>query len=151
MNGTASVGWTRTLPSRADPPQKRERLAVAAEHHVLAVVDELAGLAVGEGGRASAELRPRIEDEHAHAALGQQRRRAQPGEPAADDDHGADPGLTGLAIAGSDSAGLRMTRSGRQRSQVDAAISARRGRGIRTTRREYVVVARARSGRGSRE
>ena len=47
--------------------QKRERLGVAAEQHVLAVVDELAGLAIGERRRAAAEPRARLEHEHARA------------------------------------------------------------------------------------
>ncbi len=75
---------------RADPLQKRERLAVAAEHRVLTVVDQLAGVAVLERRRASAEPRPRIEDEHANAAFREQRRGTQPREAAADDDHRGD-------------------------------------------------------------
>ena len=59
----------RTWSSGADVAQERERLGVAAEQHVLAVVDELAGLAIGKRRRPAAQARPRLEHEHARAAL----------------------------------------------------------------------------------
>ena len=49
---------------RADLSQERERLVVAAEQHVLAVVDALARLRIGERGRAAAEHGLRFEHEH---------------------------------------------------------------------------------------
>ena len=64
---TPSCGCRRTLSIGADLAQKRERLGVAAEQHVLAVVDELAGLAIGERRRAAAEPAARLEHEHARA------------------------------------------------------------------------------------
>ena len=68
----------------ADAAQEAERLVVAAEEHVLAVVHALAGGRIGERRRAAAERRPRLEHQHARAALGQRRRGAQPGEAGAD-------------------------------------------------------------------
>ena len=53
---------------------------------MLAVVDELAGLAIVERRRAAAEPAARLEHEHARAPGGQPDGRAQPGEPGADDD-----------------------------------------------------------------
>jgi hypothetical protein len=53
---------------------------------VLAVVHQLAGLSIPECGRAPAELRPRVEHQHLRTATGQGTRRAEAGEPAADDD-----------------------------------------------------------------
>ncbi len=64
-----------------------ERVGVAAEQDVLAVVDELAGLAILERGRASAEPRTRFEYEHARAALRQSNGCAQPGKSGTDDDY----------------------------------------------------------------
>ena len=52
----------------ADGAQEPERLVVAADEHVLAVVDGLAGLRIDERRRPSAEAGPRLEDEHARAA-----------------------------------------------------------------------------------
>ena len=66
--------------------QERERLAVAAEEHVLAVVDELAGLAIVKRRGAAAEPAARFEHEHARAVARQPDRRAQAGEAGADDD-----------------------------------------------------------------
>ena len=80
-------GCTRTLSERVDPPQELERLPVAAEEHVLAVVHELAGLAIDERRRAAAELRPRVERRaRVRRARRAARRGAQAGEAAADDD-----------------------------------------------------------------
>jgi hypothetical protein len=52
---------------------------------VLAVVDELAGFAIGERRRAAAEARARFEHEHAGAAPRQPCGRAEPCEAGADD------------------------------------------------------------------
>ena len=71
---------------RLDPSQELERRAIAAEEHVLTVVDELAGFAIGESRGPAAELRPRIQHLHAHAAPGERRGRAQPRETPADHD-----------------------------------------------------------------
>ncbi len=57
--------------------------------HVLAVVDELAGLAIDECRGAAAEPAARLEHQHPCACLGEPGRRAQPGESGADD-HGVD-------------------------------------------------------------
>ena len=109
---TASCGCRRTLIARADVAQERERLGVAAEQHVLAVVDELAGLAIGERRRAPAEPAARLEHEHARARAGQPDGGAQAGEPGADDDGVEDALTPAIAIACS-------------------AMSACRGRGTR--------------------
>ena len=66
--------------------QERERLRVAAKQHVLPVVHELAGDAIGEGCRPAAELGPRVEHEHAPSGLGERRRGRQAREAGADDD-----------------------------------------------------------------
>ena len=134
---------------RADPLQERERLAVAAEHHVLAVVDQLAGVAVLERRRASAEPRPRVEHEHAHAALREQRRRTQPRKAAADDDHRdrlplAAVTATSLIGSGSCGNGVRPLQPGPQGDQRAA------GTGDPDDAGEDVVVGRARSSPGSR-
>ncbi len=54
---------------------------------MLTVVDELAGVAIGERGRAPAEPRSRFEHEHPRAVLRQPDGRTQAGKPRADDDH----------------------------------------------------------------
>ena len=100
---------------------------VAAEQHVLAVVDELAGVAVGERGRASAELRPRVEHEHALARLGQHGRRAQAGKAGADDDDVR--GCRHRPASVLEPGGRRDQRAARPRDADD--------------RREHVVVARS--------
>ena len=65
---------------RADLAKERERLDVAAEQDVLAVVDQLAGRRIGKRRRAPAEPRSRFQDEHARAAPRQADGRAQPRE-----------------------------------------------------------------------
>ena len=70
---------------RADSAEQGERLAVAAEQHVLAVVDALAGRAVRERRRAPAQLAARFEHQHAPPGAGERGRRAQPRDAAADD------------------------------------------------------------------
>src|SRR5262245_63435660 len=61
----------------ADFAEELQRLDVTAEQHVLAVVDELSGVAIGERGRATAEPASRLEDQHARTVPGQPRRRAE--------------------------------------------------------------------------
>ena len=65
----------------ADPPQERERLVIAAEQHVLAVVDPLAGLRIGERRGAPAEHGLRFEHEHTRAALRQPTAARRPAKP----------------------------------------------------------------------
>ena len=69
-----------------DPTEKPERLVVAADEHVLPVVDALAGRRIGEGGRPAAQRRPCFENQDAHTALGQCGRGAQAGKAPSDDD-----------------------------------------------------------------
>ena len=71
----------------ADAPEQAERLPVAAKQHVLPVVDELPGLAIGEGRGAATELPARFQHEHAPPRLGQRRRRRESGHAAADHRH----------------------------------------------------------------
>ena len=61
----------------ADPIEKAERVAVATEENMLAVVDELPCRAILKCGCSAAEARPRLEDEHAGPALRERRRRAE--------------------------------------------------------------------------
>src|SRR6185503_9718037 len=61
-------------------------LDVAADENVLAVVDQLAGVAVGERGGAPAESGLRLEHQHVRAVFRQAGGCAQAGEAAADDD-----------------------------------------------------------------
>ena len=75
-----------TCDSVADAPEKAKRLVIAAEEHVLAVVDALAGGGIGERRRTPAQRRPRLEHEHARATLGQRGGGAEAGEAGADDD-----------------------------------------------------------------
>ena len=81
---TPSCGCHPDVVERADLAEERERFGVAAEQDVLAVVHALAGLAIGECGRAAAEPAPRLEHQHARAVPGQANGGAQPGEPGAD-------------------------------------------------------------------
>ena len=67
--------------------QERERRRVAAEHHVLPVVHELAGVAIRERGRAAAEPRTRLEDQHARPVPREPAGGAHAGESGTDDDH----------------------------------------------------------------
>ena len=71
---------------RADPRQVAPRLVVAPHQHVLAVVDELAGLAVEERRRSSSELSASFEHEHPRSALGERTGRGQAGAARADHD-----------------------------------------------------------------
>src|SRR5947207_10562442 len=116
----------------AELTQKRERLVVAAHEHVLAVVHELAGLAIRERGRAAAEPRLRFDDEHACAVARETHGGAQAGEAGADhDDVVLRPGLrpgSRLVVRG-----LRQfTGPYRLVSHVRIAMNACRGRATRT-------------------
>ncbi len=68
-------------------PQEREGLVIAAEHHVLSVVDPLSSLRIVERGRAPAEHGLRFEHEDARASRRQLRGGAQARHAGADDDH----------------------------------------------------------------
>ena len=70
----------------ADATKKLECLVIAAEHDMLSVVHALTCGRIGERGRAAAERRPCLEDEHAHISFGQRRGGTQPGKACADDD-----------------------------------------------------------------
>ena len=74
------------VPFGADAPEKSKRLVVAAEEDVLPVVHALAGCRIGERGGAPAQRRPRLDDKHLCAALGQRGGGAQARKAAADDD-----------------------------------------------------------------
>ena len=131
--GSVSDGCSADVRLRTDPSQELERLVVAAEQHVLAVVDELAGLAIGERGRPSAKLRPRVEHEHALARLGQQAAALRPAKPAPTTTTSGQ--LPVIARPASPSPG----RSPR---------SARAAGAARARPREHVVVGALRSDRG---
>ena len=103
----------------ADAPEKRKGFPITPEQYVLSVVDELAALAVVERCRPAAKLGPRLDDDDAHALLRKRSRCAEPGETSADNDDIWGP--------------VQVHRARRVRAQVAAAISARRGRGMRTT------------------
>ena len=107
---------------RAYAGKKRQGLAIAPEHHVLAVVHELTRRAIRERRCPPAKLRPRVQHEHARAGLRQRRRGREPREPASDDN---DVGLDHEVDAARE---RNITRA-----HVSAAIAARRGRGILTT------------------
>ena len=71
--------------ARTDSIEKGERVAVAAEEHVLSVVDPLTGSRIGERTGTAADRRPRLEHQHAGTALGKACRRREPGASGADD------------------------------------------------------------------
>src|SRR5204862_7147668 len=73
------------VADRTDFAEELERLGIAAEQHVLAVVDQLAGLAIGKGRRAAAEPRARFEHDDAGSAAGQADGGAQARESRTDD------------------------------------------------------------------
>jgi hypothetical protein len=77
------------VPEGVDPSKKLERGPIASEQHVLPVVHELTGFAIGKGGCPSAKLGPGVEDQHAHAARGERRPGAQSREAASDNHHRA--------------------------------------------------------------
>ena len=74
------VGCSGARSRGADAFEKRVRLAVAAEQHVLAVVDALAGLAIGERRRAAAQPRRLLDDDDAQARVGQPHGGAEAGD-----------------------------------------------------------------------
>ena len=79
------MGLHANAIDRVDVPEKRERVRVAAKEDVLAVIDPLAGLPIGERGCAATQAASRLEHEHTRAQARQPRARAQPGKAAADD------------------------------------------------------------------
>jgi hypothetical protein len=79
------------VPERADLVEKRQRVRITSEHHVLTVVDELAGVPVDECGGATAHLAPRLQHQHARPLPGEADGPAQAGEPGAHD-HRVVPG-----------------------------------------------------------
>ena len=99
----------------ADAAQEVQRLAIATKQHVLAVVYQLAGLAIDERGGAAAKLRSCIEDQDPDPGVGQRGGGTQAGEAAADDDD--------VEAGGHENSTTR--------AQVVAAMNARRGRGMR--------------------
>ena len=134
MYGTASDGCTSHAIGCFDSLEKLERRSIAAEEHVLAVVNELAGFAIAKRGRASAELRPRVDDEHALVPRSARTAAAlSPANPPPTTTTGSDAGgaIGGPALA--DDCRVHLTPS-IVRAQVTAAMTARRGRGMRTTR-----------------
>ena len=68
---------------RADLAEKRERLVVAAQHHMLAVVHPLARLRIVEGRRPPAEHGLSLEHSNAGAARRKGNRSAEPGHASA--------------------------------------------------------------------
>ena len=96
---TASSGCSAHVVQDVHLPEKLERRGVAPKQHVLAVVDDLAGFAIGKRRRAAAEPRPGFEHENAGAVLRQPDGRAQSGEPGADDDRVVAPGPPVLIAA----------------------------------------------------
>jgi hypothetical protein len=76
--------------------QERERLVIAPEDRVLAVIDDLAGRRVRKRRRTPAEASPLLDHEDPGAALDQAHGRAQPGKAGADDDD-VRPGHEGQA------------------------------------------------------
>ncbi len=117
------AGLNLDAVARADTSEEGERLVVAAEHQVLAVVHRFASHRVGEGRRAASERWTRLEDERPHAGVAQRGRRAQPREASADHDD-VDP-VHSLLPSRS------RQRPSADRAQMAAAITARRGRGTR--------------------
>ena len=121
--GTVVAGeLERRLPlnvaSRSDPIEELEGGPIAAEEHVLPVVHELPRGPIGKRGGPAAKLRPRLEHEHGYAGLRERGGRAQAGEAGTHDHHIGTAGAHGRTIA---------------RAHTRAAMSARRGRGMRTT------------------
>ncbi len=74
------------LVGGADPLEKIQRLAVTAHQHVLAVVDEVAGVGIGKRIRAAAERGLAFEHRDAKALLRERDPCAQSREAAADHD-----------------------------------------------------------------
>ena len=76
-------------PERADVIEELGVGGAAAEEDVLAVVDLLAGLPVGEGVRAPSEVWPALDERYAPTGLRQPPRRRHTGESAPQHDGGA--------------------------------------------------------------
>lgn len=119
---------------RTNSTQELERRPIAAEENVLAVVDEFSRFTVAKRGRSSAQLRSRVDDKNAVAPFRQRSGGAQASEACADDRDGI-----GLSSAGPDIVrDLRVDRRHHTpnvvRTQVIAAMTARSGLEIRTTR-----------------
>src|SRR5512140_1698938 len=76
----------REGPPRADRLEIRERPAVRADEHMLAVVDNVAGGVVPEGVAAPAEPGRLLQESDARPSFGEADRRGQAAHPAADDD-----------------------------------------------------------------
>ena len=89
---------------------------VAPEQHVLSVVDGLAGLRVDKRGGTAAEAGPGLEHQHARPAFRERAAVDSPANPAP------------MTMASGCHRGLPATAA----RHVDAAITARRGRGTRT-------------------
>ena len=70
----------------ANRVEKGERLVVAAEEHVLAVVEHLARLRIGKRGSAPAQTPALLDDQDPRAPLGEPDGGAQPGKAGANDD-----------------------------------------------------------------
>ncbi len=79
-------GLERRIGRRADSLEKRKRVAIATEHHVLSVVDSLARFAIDEGRRPPAQPGRGLGHDHAPAHSGQRDCGAQTGAAGADDD-----------------------------------------------------------------
>ena len=88
ITGSCS-GSRRTEPACPIRARKREVLRAAAERDVLAVVGRRrrVALALGQRLHRAAERRPRLEEGHLVAGVGEVERRGEPGQAAADD-HG---------------------------------------------------------------
>ena len=71
----------------ADAVAERPQVRAAAHADVLAVVHQVAGGLVLEGGRPPAQPGPRLQHRHRHAAAGQRRRGRQARQPPAGNDH----------------------------------------------------------------
>jgi hypothetical protein len=110
-----------------DLPQKREGFVIAAEHHMLSVIDALAGVWIVECGGAAAEHRLRLQHGHARALRRQLHGGAETGHPGTDDDH-----VSGLHRNGAITF-----------AHVIAAIIAWRGRPTRTRSRNTSYPARS--------
>src|SRR5208282_2505633 len=80
------VGMKHQLPARTDTIEKLQRLGVASHQHVLAVIDEISGLGVGERISAAAQGWFAFEHGDAKAPVSESNGGAQPGESAADHD-----------------------------------------------------------------
>ena len=140
------------MPSAPIRRRSAEGLAIAAEEDVLAVVDQLAGLAIGERRGAAAELAARFEHDHAPAGLRERRRRRQPGDAAADHRYVEDLYEPQIIWNISDIGGMSEIwksepRDFRIPAVPDFQISYRP---VRAVRAQVVAAIRARCGRGTR-